>query len=94
MQRNLKLVEKAVKKERQDDPANTGETLNEAATPTAKQETPGPGPGPASGPASGPVSGPASGPVGAGESEDKYQPSQDMKDMLKRYNIKLSLSSV
>ena len=88
MQRNLKLVEKAVKKERQDDPANTGETLNEAATPTAKQETPGPSPAPA------PTSGPASGPAGAGASEDKYQPSQDMKDMLKRYNIKLSLSSV
>ena len=32
-QKNLKLVEMAIKKERQDDQANTGETLNEAATP-------------------------------------------------------------
>ena len=43
MQKNLKLVEKAVKKERQDAPASSGETLNEAAEPAApkaKTETP------------------------------------------------------
>lgn len=40
MQKNLKLVEKAVKKERQDAPASSGETLNEAAVPAAKTETP------------------------------------------------------